>query len=633
MIVGRFRSPSALQAAICLVSGAIVTAADEAATVAAIDPFDIRFVGGSILVAVVLLVAFLLVEALMTPTEPGVPHAGRRRDERHAGRLANLAAAFRRAASAVADRYHALPPMGRLVVPALLMLLCWSPIIVMMYPGTIWYDTGDQIAQWYGIEAYGQPAGAISSHHPVLDTIVFGSLARLGDALAGDYQTGISAYILVQCVIMALELTGVCRYVVRVGRPGAGRGAGIALFAFFSLFPAFPIFMMSIVKDSLHLLAFVPWLVMVAETARTRLKALRSPRFATGLTILSVLAALTTMTGLYVTVLTLCCLPLTRVGLTARRHDGPTRADRLRAISCAAVTAIIAMIVFPAAVRGPLHVVPEDRNQLLVVPMQMTARYALDHPDDVTDAERAAIDRVNHVPFEDMAARYNPYLADPIIQYSLRDPAGVGDYLRAWASMGLRHPDSYIQAFAALESGWFALKRTPLNVTDRGIGLDELAQAAPRATANRIWFQIANAISPPFSRMPPYRSNPDGQASAYALWGFWQSTPVLDVLTLTALWTFVAPMFLLFRLARPRARTGSKAPGMRTALPAVYAAPLVWSLLSLLPNAISVPLKPTASRYMLWALVVIPFTLALCACAPNTSNASNPKQEKEGNAR
>ncbi|WP_162178556.1 DUF6020 family protein [Bifidobacterium callitrichos] len=631
--MGRFRSPSAVQAAICLVCGAIVTAADNAATLATVGPFDLSFAGRTILVALVLLVVFLLGEALTTPPDPDAPRTVQRRDGGRDGRPANLAAALRHAASAVAERYHALPPVWRLVVPALLMLLCWSPIIVMMHPGTIWYDTGDQIAQWYGIEAYGQPAGSISSHHPVLDTIVFGSLARLGDALAGDYQAGIAAYILAQCVIMALELTGVCRYVARVGRPGAGRAAGIALFAFFALFPAFPIFMMSIVKDSLHLLAFVPWLVMVAETARTRLTALRSPRFAIGFVALSILTALTTMTGLYVTVLTLCCLPLTRIGSAARRHDGPARADRLRAVSCAAVTAIIAMIVFPAAVRGPLHVVREDQNQLLVVPMQMTARYALDHPDDVTDAERAAIDRVNHVPFEDMASRYNPYLADPIIQYSLRDPTGVGDYLRAWASMGLRHPDSYIQAFAALESGWFALRRTPLNVTDRGIGLDELAQAAPRATANRIWFQIANAISPPFSRMPAYRSNPDGQARAYALWGFWQSTPVLNVLTLTALWTFIMPMFLLFRLARPRTSKGSRAPGTRTALPAVYAAPLVWSLLSLLPNAISVPLKPTASRYMLWALVVIPFTLALCACAPNTPNASHRKQEKEGNAR
>ena len=620
MITGRFRSPSAVQTALCLVGGVITAAADNAATVATVGPFDLRFALKSVAVAAILLVLLLFGEPLLDRPSGHGPGCG------PAPAFAPIAR-LRRLASAAFRHYRAMPFAARLLAPAALMLLCWSPVIIMMYPGTIWYDTGDQIAQWYGIEAYGQPAGSISSHHPVLDTIVFGTLARLGDALAGDYQTGVTAYILVQVALMCVELAGVCLYVARVGR-ARGRTAGIVLFVFFALFPSFPIFMMSIVKDSLHMLFLVPWLVMVAEAARTRLAALRSPRFAVGFTVLSILTALTTMTGLYVTVLTLFCLPLTRAA----------RADRLAALACALVTALIAMAVFPAAVRGPLRVAHEDQNQLLVVPMQMTARYALDHPGDVTDAERAAIDRVNHVPFEDMADRYNPYLADPVIQYSLRDPAGIADYVKAWTAMGLRHPDSYINAFAALESGWFSLKRTPLNTTDRGIGLDELRRAAPEATANRIWFQIANAISPPFSHMPAYRANTAGQSRAYAVWGFWQSVPVLNVLTLTALWTFLMPMFLLFRLLRPGESGELREPGegprvgMRTALPAAYAAPLVWSLLSLLPNAISIPLKPTASRYMLWALVVIPFMIALCACRPDVPAATavpGPKDRKD----
>ncbi|KFI50509.1 DUF6020 family protein [Bifidobacterium biavatii] len=595
MKLGRFEPPSAAQTVLCLVCGVVVAGADNAATVATLGPFDARFVVRALGIGLLLLVVFLIGERLMK-----APGKTRRVDT-----------------FPVLERYRSLPFAGRLLVPSAVMLACWTPVIVIMYPGTIWYDTGDQIAQWYGIEAYGQPAGSISSHHPLLDTIVFGSLARLGDALAGDYRSALAVYAVVQCVVMCVELTGVCLYVARVGREGAAHMAAVALFAFFTLFPALVIFMMSIVKDSLHLLFLVPWLVLFAETARTRLEALHSPRFAVGFVALSVLTALTTMTGLYVTILSLCCLPLTRAG----------RADRLRALAVASVTALITMMVFPAAVRSAFDVEYEDQNQLLVVPMQMTARYALDHPGDVTDTERAAIDRVNHVPFEDMAFRYHPYLADPVIQYSLRDPSGVGEYLRAWAVMGLRHPDSYANAFAALESGWFSLQRTPMNVTDRGIRLDELRGIAGQAAANRIRFQIADAISPAFARMTRYHANNANSASrsrAYALWGFWQSTPVLRVLTLTALWTFLLPAFLLFRLLRPPYGRMLA----RCALPAAYAAPLVWSLLSLLANAISVPLKPTASRYMLWALVVVPFMLALCA-----SERSESTCQMKGNSR
>ncbi|WP_055427363.1 DUF6020 family protein [Bifidobacterium aesculapii] len=473
-----------------------------------------------------------------------------------------------------------------------------------MFPGTLWYDTGDQIAQFFGISAYGQPTGAISSHHPVLDTIIFGGVARLGDLLTGNYQNGLIAYLGIQVVVTAAELAGACLYVRRVGCPCV---FATVLFLFFALFPAFPIFTMSIVKDTLHVLFLIPWLLMVAEITRTRLAALASRRFLIGFIVVSTGNALTTMTGLYITVLTLLCLPLLR----ARRRL------RIMAAAAAATVALLAMVVFPAAVRGPLRVVREDANQLLVAPMQMTARYALDHPDDVTAYERGVIDRVNTVPFERMARRYNPYLADPVIQYALRDPSAVPEYLRVWLSMGLRHPESYVAAFISLESGWFSFTRTPLDTTDRGISLATLDRHADAAIGNRMWFQIANAYSDPFTRMPPYAANRAGQSAAYAWWDKWKTAPVLNVLTFTALWTFVLPLFLVF------AALGRQTSAMRAGAPAwaPFLIPLAWSLLSLLPNAISIPLKPTATRYMMWAPVMIPLLLALLradAVAPAT---------------
>lgn len=620
MRLGRISPSRAARPVLCVAGGLVITVANRAAVHAMLGPFDGRFWLKTAVTALILLASFTLAERLLFSHSvrvnarfpfaahtvfPPIPH--------------RMFRAFLDTYRHACTWFAGLHVVVQVAAAGAVILLCWSPVIIMMFPGTLWYDTGDQIAQFFGISVYGQPAGAISSHHPVLDTIIFGGAAQLGDLLTGNYQNGLVAYLGIQVVVTAAELAVACLYVCRVGCP---RVFAAVLFLFFALFPAFPIFTMSIVKDTLHVLFLIPWLLMVAEAIRTRLAALASRRFLIGLVIVSIGNALTTMTGLYITVLTLLCLPLLRA----------CRRLRLAAAAAAATVALLAMVVFPAAVRGPLHVAREDANQLLVAPMQMTARYALDHPDDVTAYERGVIDRVNTVPFERMARRYNPYLADPVIQYALRDPSAVPEYLRVWLSMGLRHPESYIAAFISLESGWFSFTRTPLDTTDRGISLATLNRHAHAAIGNRMWFQIANAYSDPFTRMPPYAANRAGQSAAYVWWDMWRAAPVLNVLTFTALWTFVLPLFLVFAALGRRgaahgdiretaetiegcdeAQPGGGVAAVRGGAPAwaPFLIPLVWSLLSLLPNAISIPLKPTATRYMMWALVMVPLLLAL----------------------
>ncbi|WP_140462901.1 MULTISPECIES: DUF6020 family protein [unclassified Bifidobacterium] len=608
MMFGKVRPSRMAQVALCMLGGLTIACADQAATRAVFGPYDGRFWAKSLVLAGLLLIVFMAGERLIalspvrTAKSDSVASGNGCRPAviramqciSHASAASWLRELF--------ERFDRLGLIPRLLIYGAVIGICWMPVIIMMAPGTIWFDTGDQIAQFFGISAYGQPAGAISSHHPVLDTLVFGGAAWLGDTLTGNYQNGLIAYLAVQVAATILGLAAACLYVRHIG---CGRAYGLMMLVFFSVFPAFPIFTMSIVKDSLHMVFLIPWLIMMAETVRTGLEALASRRFLAGLFVLSLGCALTTMTGLYITVLSLLALPV--VAATRRR--------RLTALAAALGVTLLAVVIFPAAVAGPLKVAKEDSNQILVVPMQMTARYALDHPHDITPDERKAVDTVNHVPFDHMASRYNPYLADPIIQYSLRDANGVPDYATAWAQMGLRHPDSYLIAFASLESGWFSFLRTPQNSTAPAVSLASLDRVADQAIGNQMDLQIFNAYSKPFRQMPAYAENRAGQSAAHAWWNAWRSLPIIRILTFTSVWTFVLPLFLVYcRLGRAAA---SAASGMRDGRAVrrhswfPFAVPLVWSLLSLLPNAISIPLKPTATRYMLWSLIMVPLLIGL----------------------
>lgn len=608
---GKVRPSRMAQVALCVLGGLTIACADQAATRAVFGPFDILFWMKSFVLAGLLLIVFMAGERLIATLPDRTTESDSAASD--SGGKSTVIRAMRCVSQGLAahwlnnklDRFDRLGLIPRLLICGAVIGICWMPVIVMLAPGTIWFDTGDQIAQFFGISAYGQPAGAISSHHPVLDTLVFGGAAWLGDTLTGNYQNGLIVYLAVQVAATILGLAALCLYVRHIG---CGRAYGLLMLVFFSVFPAFPIFTMSIVKDSLHMVFLIPWLIMMAETVRTGLEALASRRFLAGLLVLSLGCALTTMTGLYITVLSLLALPV--VAATRRR--------RLTALAAALGVALLAVVIFPAAVAGPLKVAKEDSNQILVVPMQMTARYALDHPHDITPAERRAVDTVNHVPFDHMASRYNPYLADPIIQYSLRDANGVPDYARAWVQMGLRHPDSYLIAFASLESGWFSFLRAPQYSTAPAVSLASLDRVAGQAIGNQMDLQIFNAYSKPFRQMPAYVENRAGQSAAHAWWNAWRSLPIIRILTFTSVWTFVLPLFLVYcRLGRAAASAEPAASGMRDGRAArrqswfPFAVPLVWSLLSLLPNAISIPLKPTATRYMLWSLIMVPLLIGV----------------------
>ncbi|NMM98429.1 hypothetical protein G1C97_1381 [Bifidobacterium sp. DSM 109959] len=596
------RPPTVAQTLLCALGAGVIAIADRAAVYASIGPLDaaLWLRAGKLFV---MLLLFCLIGELLIARGQLRANDSVRLNSKDAGVSSDSRSLSHRTPSWWARRSAGFRGCCLTVCLTGLMLLCWSPYIKWLYPGLMWYDTGDEIAQFYGIAALGQPSGVISAHHPVFDTIVFGGFAKAGELWFGGYQAGLTILVLLQMVAMCVVLSASVVYARHAGAP---LGSAMALFVFYAIFPFLPIFFMSLVKDSLHAVFFMPWLLMYIETCRQRLRSLRSIWFTVGFVILSVLSALTTMTGFYITALSLLGLVFVargdeNAGPSAQRQPVAMTALRGVAATVAVVVILLVHTVFPAVTGKIWNIHREDQNQILVVPMQMTARYALDHPDDVTDEERHIIDALNNVSVDRMKEVQNPYLADPVMHLSLKDPSYIGRYASVWLKQGVRHPDSYINAFVSLESGWFSLRRTAHKETGP-LPLDVL-RADSRSIPNQMLIQGDNAISPSFAQMSQYQGNESGQVTVRRIWRYMSSTRVLRLFTYTAVWSFIMPLFLLFCAIRGRGRD------IRARL--MLGAPLIWSLLSLLPNAISIPLKPTASRYIVWSLYVVPLYIAL----------------------
>ena len=94
-------------------------------------------------------------------------------------------------------------------------------------------------------------------------------------------------------------------------------------------------------------------------------------------------------------------------------------------------------------------------REMLSIPFQQTARYVKYYGDEVTEEERAAIDKLLN--YDTLAERYDPRLSDNVKneynRYATNED--LKEYFIVWGKMLLKRPMTYINATTANIYGYF----------------------------------------------------------------------------------------------------------------------------------------------------------------------------------
>lgn len=321
----------------------------------------------------------------------------------------------------------------------LVILACWVPYLVVSFPGLINFDYFNQLNQFVG-------SRPLSNHHPVFMTFVLGALYEVGH-LFGGASGGLFLTVLVQ----ALCLDGLFCYLHRcLCRMGARRGVRIVVVAFCALCPIFPLYACILVKDTFSAITLGLFATQVALRAwyDRNDDSLDLPRMATlpAIAAVGVLCSLTRANCVYLVlgVLFVCLFWLRRTG-------------KLRLVVAMAVVAVAYVgwtnVLLPAA-----GVTPSDAALVISIPLQQTGAFARDAASQATDDERAAIEDLLVVSYDEVGQLYTPNIVDPL-QGAARDQADDRDtlraYLSAWAAQGLRRPDIYVDALLRANVGYW----------------------------------------------------------------------------------------------------------------------------------------------------------------------------------
>ena len=136
-----------------------------------------------------------------------------------------------------------------------IILLCWLPYYICLFPGASNSDTWWQLEQVTGV----QP---LNAGHPLLHTFLQSGLILAGKTLLGSWNAGVFLAVLVQSLSMAAVLAYSVHFLVRLNVQPVLLGLLLALYG---LVPTFPRSATILMKDTPYSFSVLLFTVLVLE--------------------------------------------------------------------------------------------------------------------------------------------------------------------------------------------------------------------------------------------------------------------------------------------------------------------------------------------------------------------------------
>lgn len=334
------------------------------------------------------------------------------------------------------------------IVPLLIILICWLPYIISYYPGMLFQDSSNQVRQYFGYEI---PEDAstnsanlidenvkITSHHPVIHTLILGGCIQLGKLIGSD-NLGVFFYTILQVLLLSSTFAYVINYMKKLKIPNWFRTITLLIFA---LTPIIPIYAIEITKDVPFVCFVIIYLIQIhklinnANVRKLQIKTIIK------VILLSLLVALFRNNGIYVIIMS---LPLIAI---------IDKINRKRIL----VTTLLIIVLYQGynfVLENIFRITPASIREALSIPFQQTARYVKEHEDEVTEYEKNVIDNI--LDYEALPKVYRPTVSD-FVKNTYNKDATTDDlleYFKVWFLQFLKHPTTYIEATMNNTYGYF----------------------------------------------------------------------------------------------------------------------------------------------------------------------------------
>lgn len=325
----------------------------------------------------------------------------------------------------------------------LIVFLCRLPYLIAFYPCSMSWDGGAQICNFYGIETF-------SNHHPPFISYLYGSVAFFSQKW-GIPNLGMFLIPVLQTILSAFAVAKVCELFKYFKVPYMVRWGSLA---YYGLFTVWCIFDVTYIKDSIY------WPLTLLYTVQLVYCIMDSERFWKRkheillMLVYGIMMTQTRNNGIFVLLFT---IPVVFVMVQRKRKA-------IFAGACIAMFVVIYIvnnIIYPAL--GVIQLAEKEDTYCIM--FQQTAKYGQDYPEDVTQEERAFLNKM--FDYDELVEVYNPQLADwvknclKISEAASKDGTNIEfseikrEYFKVWINQFMRHPFSYINTFLECSYGYY----------------------------------------------------------------------------------------------------------------------------------------------------------------------------------
>lgn len=475
----------------------------------------------------------------------------------------------------------------RFALIAVVLVLCWLPYLIVTYPGVIWYDTEQQLLQWNSQPNTFTDGHYLSDHHPVFDTMIFGTFLRLG-AFFGSADRGLY----LGCIVIELvTIAALASMILYCRHIGAGWRFCFAEMIFFAVFPFTALFSMTMVKDSLFMPFFIWFAMIFVEAVRTQGLLLKHPQFFTAFLLTALLMGLTKKTGVYIVLI--CCIIL---------FFAVSSIIRKRVVGVFTVVISVFMILMPKIVFPVFHIQEGGKQEMLAVPLQQSALLVKRHENDVS---RQDLEVIYKILGDDVADRYQWWASDNVKGYSWdsQNDQYLGQYAIAWIHGLASHPETYVEAYVALQEAWLGIP----SPTDSNAG---------------------NLVMQTYALGSDHYALPDSVKLGLCFGGFKNAVqklqetindhiaraPIVNLLCSRAVWSTWIFVFVLYECIRRKKRHCS------------WLAPYVVTFLFLWISPATVTIE--GMRYLIPMVMIAPLMLGMLGAGEQTNSAQAAEDER-----
>ena len=323
--------------------------------------------------------------------------------------------------------------------------LCWIPVFLAYYPAVMAYDFNIQSLQ----ASWGPPY--FSAHHPIAHTLLIWACFEIGEAL-GSLQTGMAFYSIFQMLLLSAALAYAVTLIYRLSRR---KWAVAASLLFFALFPYNSILSVSVTKDVIFAALFLVFMLLIME--RTffpgRWEDKRKRRLLDFLTFLDGFGMLLFRNNAIYAFIAFSVIYI----LLSKGKERLTAAVLCLCIALSGKAGLWGLVTFCG------YFGSGSSAEMYSVPMQQFARVGYYHGYlNENELDPETYELVDHYVSHEVWEGYNPPIADSVkiyvtaYQYDDVWDADMASMWKAWAKVGMRYPNEYIDAFLCLTNGyWF----------------------------------------------------------------------------------------------------------------------------------------------------------------------------------